>query len=339
MAIRRCLVSVFVAAVFVSLVAPVAAFPARAAPQYYRCSGNVTYTGTVFDEGGNRLWGVVVYLYTTYPYSGPTGTATTNSNGAWSITIGAGDCPYNAKFYWRSKSNGPLMLVATSIPQPSSYTVPVWQQLVALDMIHEFPNDPTVEIAFTISTTVTVSVAASISGNVQTGFLGVNAAGKVGTDSTFALSFTSDHYAPPYHIFYPTATVFKVQDVSGNTLVYALGYSDVWGQTAADSEYLSMYGAIDRDHAAGSYPYVQVAPNGHDTTTRSLSQTTTLDQELGVTVFGVTLTLDTSVSAGTTQSVSITLWNSSSSNACFAIYNQGMVVHAWLYGYVTCPPS
>ena len=206
-------------------------------------------------------------------------------------------------------------------------------------MIHEFPNDPTIETAFTTSTTVTVGVDASISGGIQTGFLGgLDVAGKVGTDSTIFPDFTADHTSP-YVLYYPQGTVFKVLDVYGNSMVYVLAYSNVWPQTAADTEYLSMEGAIALDHSAGIYPYKQIAPNGHDSKVFTLSQTTTLDVQLGITVFGVTLTVETSVSAGTSQSVTVTFWNSSPNNACYVNYNEGMVVHSWLYGYVTCPPS
>lgn len=325
-----------VSVALLSLVLVLSPLLAPRASAYIPCDGSATYTGIVRDQDQLGLPGVVVYLYTAYPYNGRSATAVTNAYGAWSATVDNGDCRYNAAFYWKSKTDGPHLMTATEILPGQTYTVRVWREAQIVALNYEFPNDPSVAISYTLTTNLQVSVDASVSGGMQVGFLGFNAAGKVGATLTMESSYSSSGSSPWYD-FYTTGMTHKIIDSAGRTLIYVEQYSSSWFSSDEAVEYLTITDAINRDTDAGINPYVQIARNHVATYTWTLATTVTMDLEVSVEAFGVKLTTHMGVASGTSQSVSATITNDTNHARCYVQYQQGLEIHLWLYLEGRCP--
>ncbi len=322
----------------IGLAAPFAVSSARAAPDAIPCpKGTTTFSGTVKDQEGNALAGVVVVLATMpnlYPQYG--GMANSSSSGYWALTFYY-QCPMNAKFYWWSASQGPLLLTVTNIPKSTTYNVHIWRQAINAYLLYEYPDTTNATVSFTETTNFQFDVKATVSGSINAGFIvGVNAEGSIGTTLTMETtsSFSKDL---PYGLFYPTGMAWKAEDVNGNYVVWVQQFQTSYVSSALATEYMSESTGINLAVNDGQNPYITVSPGGPSTYTRTFSATVTLDGSVSVTVFGVTLTMDVSTSSGTTQSFSIQLTNNGSSDACYAIYQEGPEFHVWYYGPGFCP--
>ena len=326
---------VLTAMIFVAiLVPPMVAVPARA---YIPCEPTFSWlSGTVYDQEGNGLGGVVVKLYTEYPNQQYNGQTTTNGVGQWSALLQ--DCGfYDADFYWKT-ATGPYLLHVEDIAfSGSAYTLTVWRQAVELPFMWEFPNDPTITIKFTVGAELRFSADAKVFGTIPIDFLSLNLAGKVGADIVVGVGFTFTGTAP-YYVSLPLGTKYRVVDVSGNWVEYVDGAipQSLWSGDAV--EYLTMANAIARDKQAGLNPYVQVAGRGKLTRTLYFSGSITVDIEVSVKAILVGLTTHASVKGTLSTSWGITFDNSAQkSNACYVLYQQGPFMHAYKYSQKRCP--
>jgi len=307
-------------------------------PNYIPCPpGKITYQGKVLDKTGSiPLQGVVVIL-TSPPGFGPSqgGMATSDAHGYWSITFNY-QCPANAQFYWQSSSNGPLVLTVNNIPKTSEYNLNIQRQTIYVGIAHEFANAPQTQISWTITYGYQFSIDAKVKGNINVGFIGVDAAGSVGTTISSS-NQQSVQTSSDIMIYYPTGLVYYVTDVYGNSVVYVQTFSVSTINTQSFPEYLSISDALTRATQAGQYPYVNVAPKTSITKTETLTTTVTIDSQVGVNAFGVTLTVHEGVSSGTQQTITVKFDNSNNSNAvCFVIYQEGVEIHTYFYHTGNC---
>ncbi len=306
-------------------------------PNYISCpSGNETYSGYVYNEEGQPLQGVVVYLVTPFGFvPSSAGSTTTNASGYWTLTFDH-QCPHNASFYWQSLSNGPLLMKADPIGLSTTYTVTVWEQSEDVNLLYEFPDSSNTSVSYTTSTNIEFSANAKVSGGIQDGFLGTNAAGYVGTTLTMESGF-SQIGSSPYLTYYQKGITYKVEDASGNTIIYVQSFASSLFSSANTQEYLTMSQGITDAENKGENPYVTIAGNHQQSYQYTFSTTTTLDGQVSVTAFGVTLTTEVSTSSGTTQTVALTITNKASQNECYVVYQEGPEIHAWYYFQGICP--
>lgn len=331
---RKLAVYGFVLVVAMGLALPMMANSARAA---IPCpAGKTTFSGTVTDQEGNGLGGVLVALATLpnlYPQYG--GTTTSSATGSWSLTFSY-QCPMSARFYWQS--NGPLVKTVSSIPFSSNYALTIWRVPAVINLLYEFPNDPSVTVNYSLAASLTFSFDATISGGINVGFLSVDAAGHVGASVTMGGGNSASGYSP-YVIIYPVGTWYKVQDVSGNYVVYVLPgvAQSLW--TGPVTDYLTVNDGINRDNAASPpiIPYVQVARHTTVQLWRTFSTTITVDAQVGGSAFGVGLTTHVGVSGTVTLTWGISFTNSGTKTNCYVLYQLGPEMHAWLYSNNACP--
>ncbi|PSO07504.1 hypothetical protein B9Q04_10550 [Candidatus Marsarchaeota G2 archaeon BE_D] len=303
-------------------------------PNYIQCSGQLTYSGVVYNEEGQGLGGVWVHLVAIYPYTGSGGYAETDSTGHWSLTTTA--CPYNAYYYWQSYTNGPEIAVVNDVGQTSTVTVPVWEQPENIYLLYEFPDSTNVTVSVDLTANLEVSVNAQISGSISDGFLGTAADGSVGTTEVLEAGF-QEYGSIPYATYIQKGNSFKVEDVNGNTIIYVQGYTTSQPSSENVKDYLSMAQGISEAQAKGQNPYITIAGDHTQTYQGTLSNTVVMDSQVSVSAFGVTLTTEMGVQSGTTLTVSFTIQNNSPYDQCYVVYYEGLEVHVWYYGQGVCP--
>lgn len=315
------------------LLAGSSSFSFADAPNYIPCSGQETYSGYVYDQEGAPLAGVVVYLATVRNFQpASNGAGTSDYNGYWSVTL-QDQCPHNAYFYWQSDNNGPLLMTVSAIPlSGTTYTVNVWVVPENTQVAYEYPNTQEASIKVSISNSLSLSDNVYVQGGIADGFLGVDAAGQVGTTLTFD-TVNSAYGTVPFEAYFSNWNSIKVEDTSGNMMVYKQAYTGVPTlNTASVSEYISMSTALSKGAA-----YVQIAGNTGVDTKISVSGVVTLDAQVSMTAFGFTLTTEAGVQTGSQQSTEYTINNPNSYTQCFVVYQQGPEIHIWLYSNNPCP--
>src|SRR5712692_1612291 len=329
--IRTGLFAFYALAGIILLVSAPAAYAVQ--PYFINCgSGSITYGGTVYNSNSPSTGqaGVVVYLQTQVNFQpAASGSTTTGSNGGWSITLNS-PCPVNGNFYWQSTANGPLLKTVTGLGTSSSTTVTVWSQQQVIPLLFQYANNGQAQVQVAIAGTLDVSVNAHFDVGIQTGFLGVNAGAKVGVDESVS-SQNSAWGTVPFEAGLSTGVTYKIQDTSGKVIIYAQKYTVNLMSTYSISEYDTISDALSRGATQ-----VTVAPNtgvGHsDTWTGVVS----VDANVGVSSFGVTLGLEAGVSNTNSQSASYQISNTSTNYECFVVFYQGPDVHIWLYKSTQC---
>lgn len=335
----RLILGVVLAVVIIVILAAVAVFylgplgPAGTGA----CSGTQAYSGTVTNDTGVGVAGVVVGLAATLPKIGTNATVTTAANGAWSATL-SGVCAYTARYFWQSATDGPRLAVASTLAHSSTQTVHVSWMTADLTLLAEYPQDANATVDITIPQGLSFFVDANATGSIATGFLNHDDVGNPGynftTPSAMAMNGTA-----PWAIVYRNATAYRVQDENGNSLVYAVpSAAGTWGRTST-VDALNRTAAIALTLAAGGIPYVQVAGRGSLTTPYNVTNAT---HELVGTVgtfFGSSLQDFVTVRTNTTLYLraDLTLTNTQNRNACFVVAREGPVIHAWYYSLGNCP--
>ncbi|MEM0272853.1 MAG: hypothetical protein QW514_09970 [Thermoprotei archaeon] len=232
--------------------------------------------------------------------------------------------------------NGPEILYVHNIPQQSTNNVPVWVNGEHVNLLYEFPNTPNATIGVEMSTSLMFSANAQVNGGIQTGFLGVNYAGYIGTTLTLGSGW-SFSASKPYVLYYEAGMAYKVEDINGNSVIYVQSFTTSNPQSNYTSDYLTMSQAISRDEAQGIYPYEQIIPTGTFTFYKTFNGTITLDSQVSVTAFDVTLSTEVSVAQGSQLTISYSITNNSPYYQCHVIYSEGPEVHVWYYGQGQCP--
>lgn len=307
------------------------------------CS-NLTYSGTVYDQEATTLPGVAVKLVLE-PVNSVRATPISDSNGHWSATFQVCFGQYvNAGFYWQSSSSGPLVLQVSGIATSSRYTLNIWRNLVYSVLVNQYPNSANIQISYTTTATFSVFVKASVTVGMNVGFLQADAQGNWGTTDTIETDWSVTG-TQPYEAYYPTGIAYKVVDTQGRVLIYVGSFTSAIPSTMGVSEYMTMDGARQYDDANGIYPYEEVAPGVlSQVFTKKLTSQVSIDGQITISAFGSQLQIDEGVQAGTEQDVSLILSNPNTSyNACYVVYQNGLNIHSWFYGYEpignTCPVS
>jgi hypothetical protein len=302
-------------------------------PNYISCpSGAEVFSGTVKDQEGNGLGGVVVALSSPPNYVPSQGGSTTSDvNGYWSVTFSY-QCPANANFYWQSQSQGPLVLAVSLISTSTIYSLNVWRTSENTLITYEFPNTAEASIGLEINNTYTLSADAKADVGIQDSFLGVDAGLKAGTELTYQ-TMSGAGGTSPYEAYYSGDMSIKVQDTNGHTLIYKqpVTYSGTFNTVTA-TEYLTSTQAI----ADGGW-YQGVAANNHYHRAVSVTGVVSLDAQVSVTALGFSLGTEAGVSAGSQATTDWTITNNNQYDQCFIVYPQGPVMHIWLYSNSACP--
>ena len=343
MARPRFVLAVVLAVVIIIVLAGATAYylslpPAGSGTPSTACSGTKAYSGTVSNATGVGVVGIVVQLNVAAPNSGTNTTATTGASGAWSATL-SGVCAYNVRYFWRSASSGPRLATATGLSAVSTQTVHVAWLEVNLPLLSEFSHDGNASVSVTLPQGLSFFVDANATGSIATGFLPQDSAGNPGYNFTLP-TFQQANGTAPFALYYPNATVYRVQDENGNSLVYAAPNAPQPLQTSSDiTDPLNMTAAIADVLAAGGVPYVQVAGRSARMTPFNVTNATHALVGTVGTFYGSSLWDYVTVRTNSTLylSVDLTLTNTANRNACFAVDPDGSAIHAWYYGLGNCP--
>ena len=327
-------------------------------PQYISCSGQPReqFSGYVYDQEGYGVGGVVLYFFSPSPYQGGSQeSVTTGSSGYWSASLIS--CYYDADVYWQSSSDGPYLTEETGVNNYSSYTVNVWEQTEYVNLTYEFMHSHYANISIAYSATTEVSVNAYVSGSISVGFLGVNAAGKVGT-TIQVLSGVQVTGDTQFAIQYAEGIMTTVEADNGSVLAYFQPYnisSSTMIDTGRAVDYMTAGQAWQLDNASGIPAFEKLTSGTSVKYTNSYSTTVTLDTNLsmhyGLPVGGLQATfgIEVGTAAGTSQTITTTFTDPSNSSLtyCFLVYQggstiagEGPVLHTWLYSTNTgnsCP--
>lgn len=353
--IMTVIASLILVPTFTSAVAPNQSL----SPQAYSCSGNAyqTYSGQVLDQEQYGLGGVVLYFFTPGIYvGGSTATVKTDSSGDWSVQLIS--CVYDSDLYWQSMTDGPYLTEETNVPASgSSYTVNVWEQTEYVNLTYEFMHSPYAKISIAYSTTTEVSVNAYVSGSISVGFLGVNAAGNVGT-TVQVLSGVQVTGNTQFAIQYAEGIMTTVEADNGSVLAYFQPYnisSSTMIDTGKAIDYMTAGQAWQLDNASGIPAFEKLTSGTSVNYTKSYSTTVTLDTNLsmhyGLPVGGLQATfgIEVGTATGTSQTITTTFTDPANSSLtyCFLVYQggstiagEGPVLHTWLYSTNTgdsCP--
>lgn len=76
---------------------------------------------------------------------------------------------------------------------------------------------------------------------------------------------------------------------------------------------------------------------GTDQQADSVTGVVSVDTQVGVTAFGVSLGTENGMSNANETGISWSVTNPYTFNQCFIFYNEGFSVHIWLYSNSTCP--
>jgi hypothetical protein len=223
------------------------------------------------------------------------------------------------------------MKTVSYVPQSTSYILNIQQQIISTPLADEYANSAGTEIIWQMSTAYQLSIDASVSGGITTGFLGVDAVGSVGTTEGTSTTYKVDT-SSTIAITYTTAIAWKIVDQSGNSAIYVQQFTTGSLNAPATSEYMSVTQAINNALSAGQSPYTIVGPQTNVQTTYSMTSTVTLDAQVSVQAFLVTLTVDAGTQSGTAQTLTMSFTNSNSTgNNCYVSYVEGADAHLYLY--------
>ncbi|MDE1853319.1 MAG: hypothetical protein KGI38_06180 [Thaumarchaeota archaeon] len=222
-------------------------------------------------------------------------------------------------------------MTVTGLGTSTSYTLNIQQQIISAALADEYANSAGTEIQWGMTTNYQSSIDAKVSGGISVGFLGVDAAGQVGTTEGTSTTYTVDTKST-VAITYSSAIAWKVVDKNGNYMVYVQHFVTGSLSAPATSEYISVTQAITDAQNAGQNPYTTVGPSTSVTVTYSMTNTVTLDGQVSATAFAVTLTVHAGTVSGTSQTLSLILTNSATSgNNCYVHYVEGADAHLYLY--------
>jgi hypothetical protein len=210
--------------------------------------GSSEYAGTVVDQSGKPVSGVVVLLSSEHPWESFVEETVTNESGAWSLKLKA--CSHDARFYWKSSQNGPVLKEVVNIPLRTEYTLPVWRQPQTVKLVSQYPNAIGVNVSYNITVDLRMSIGALYNGNFSVGFLGLNDAGEVGTDIVVKTSY-NDNGKVPWTVFMTVGTAYRIVDTGGNSLIYLEEAPILEFYRAPDDEYLAMQEAIEQMQKEG----------------------------------------------------------------------------------------
>ncbi len=302
------------------------------------CSGTKAYSGTVTNETGVGVPGVVVQLNVAAPNSGTNTSATTGSSGTWSASL-SGVCAYNARYFWQSAALGPRLASTTGLTASSSKTVNISWQTANLNLLLEYPHDANATVNVTLPLGLSFFVDANVTGSLATGFLPQDAQGNPGYNFTVTTA-ESTWGTAPFAVVYPNATVYHVEDENGNSVVYATPSALVTTLGTLNAvDPLNRTAAIADVQAAGGNPYVQVP--GRSSTTSTVNITNATHELLGSvgTFYGSSLQDYVTVRTNSTLYLRVvtTLVDPANQRACFVVDTESATVHAWFYGIGTCP--
>ena len=336
-------VPVVVAAVLV--LALFAYWPTRTPPSNGSglCVGSADYSGQVVDADGRGLPGVVLDLSPAPPYGGVNATVTSGEVGLWSASL-SGQCSYTAQLYWLSRTEGPLLAEVASLKATSTLSAGVSRltsalavgQHIALPILAEYPNTPNVTVSVDLPAGLNVSVGVRVQGDIALGFLPRD--DFEGYEMTYVLGAPfSAVRTSPFAVFYRGTEVYRIQDASGNWVVYAVPDANATVESVNVTDPWTMEQAIQALRSEGLYPYESVAPGhmtGHAYTVPELAS---VESDLAVNVFGVSLPVRLGSPRGQSQSYTYGLVNTGNGNACYVTYQRGPGIHVWFYGQVACP--
>jgi hypothetical protein len=315
------------------LLASIALPIARAdGPQVINCPGQTNFYGTVEDQEGALLPGVVVYLntpngYQPYAY----GSATTDVNGYWSITLASG-CPANAQFWWQSDTNGPELSTVHLIPNGTTQIPNVWIEAQKTPVAYEYPHNSEVTIRVDVKNQLVLSADAHFDAGFSVGFLGIDAGGSTGTEITIGKD-TSAWSSNPFEASFSSGEQIKIIDISGKQLEYLHQYqgSPLLGGTTGITDYLNMTWALNNGGQK-----VPVPANGGISASETISGVVSIDVQVGFSAFGFNLGAHAGVKNSVENTTDLTITNNYSHDQCFVVYQDGPDWHVWLYSNSAC---
>lgn len=302
------------------------------------CTGTKTYSGLVANTSGVPVQGAVVSLAATPPNSGTYANATSDSGGAWSATVSS-VCAYTARVYWQSPVNSPLLAQQANISATSDFAVNVSWVNVTLTVLAEFPHSASANVTVAIPLGFTFFVEANSSGSIPLGFLQTDAAGSPGYGFLDNTSSSVNTGSVPYAIIRPAARAYRVVDLNGNSVVYAVPRLQSTLGSLDTTDPLTMAAAIAQVQARGGNPYYQVAAHGGTSIPLNVTNETHVFAGQTTGVFGLSLeTYVTLYTNGTAQlGLRVDLINTTNRNQCYVIDQEGVQIHTWSYGPGACP--
>lgn len=301
------------------------------------CAGTKTYSGVVQNTTGTGVQGAVVSLAATAPNTGTHGNATTDANGAWSASV-SGVCAYTAHVYWQSTVNSPLLAEQANVSATSSFDVNVSWENVTVTVLAEFPHTSTANVSVAVPDGFTFFVEASSNGSIPLGFLQTDAAGSPGygfsSNGSFGVTGTL-----PLAVIRPAARAYRVVDMNGNSVVYAVPRLEAALGTMGITDPLSMSTAIAQVQARGGIPYVQVAAHGSVSIPLNVTNQTHVFAGTTTGVFGISLDAFVTLYANSTAQLGLraTFVNSTNRMQCYVLDQEGVQIHTWSYGPGACP--
>lgn len=302
------------------------------------CTGAKTYSGLIQNTTGVAVQGAVVSLAATPPNTGTYANATTDASGSWSATVSS-VCAYSARVYWQSPVNSPLLARQVNVSAASTFAVNVSWQNVTLTLLAEFPHSASANVTVSIPLGFIFFVEANSSGSIPLGFLQTDAAGSPGYGFYANDSSSSSTGSLPYAIIRPGARAYRVVDLNGNSVVYAVPLLQASYGSEGITDPLTMAAGIAQVQARGGNPYVQVA--AHVSTSIPLNVTNETHVFAGETtgVFGLSLETFVTVYTNSTAQLGlrVDLINTTNRTQCYVIDQEGVQIHTWSYGPGTCP--
>lgn len=345
MANRRMLLAAVLVVVVVIVLAGVAVYyltlpPGRGGPPLSTstCTGTAVYNGTVWNDTQVPVQGAVVSLAATLPNTGTYANVTTGGNGTWSATV-SGVCPYTARVYWQSAVDSPLLAEAVNVTASWTTQVHVSWENVTLTLMSEFPHTADAPVTVSVPLGFAFFVQANRTGSIPLGFLEQDASGNHGYHFTQDNSSSVYTGLAPYAVIRPAARAYRVEDMNGSSVVYAVPRLKALFGSVGITDPLDMTGAIAQVQARGEIPYVQVAPHGSDG--RSYNVTNVTHMLVGETtgVLGVSLLTYVTVPANSTAELGIRveITNTTNRTQCYVVDPEGPHIHTWYYGVGACP--
>ncbi len=343
MADRRVILTLVLVVAILVIVAGVAAYyltlpPSGTPGTTSTCSGRKAYSGVVENTTGASVQGAVVSLAATPPNAGTYANATTDANGAWSATVSS-VCAYTAHVYWQSPVNSPLLAERVNVSPTSTFDVNVSWENVTLTVLAEFPHTGTANVSVTIPAGFTFFVEANSTGSIPLGFLQTDAAGSPGYGFSSNDTGLNSTHGLPYAIIRPAARAYRVVDLNGNSVVYAVPLLDALLGSTGSTDPLNMTAAIAQVQARGGIPYVQVASHGSISLPLNVTNQTHVLAGITNGVFGVSLEAFVTLYTNSTAQLGLraTFTNTTNRVQCFVLDQEGVQIHTWSYGPGACP--
>lgn len=301
------------------------------------CAGSGVYSGTVVNETGVGVPGAVVFLAATPPNVGTNATVPTDANGSWSANVSAG-CAYTATAYWQSVADGPLLAKAVNVTASSTLEARVSWMNVTLTLISEFPHDANASVQAMVPEGFGFFVQANATGDIPLGFLPKDASGHAGYNFSEDGGFSSTG-TQPFQVIRPAARAYRVQDVNGDSVVYAVPRLLASLGTVGASDPINMTAAIAQVQAQGGDPYLQLAPRGSMTLPFNITNATHLRVGVTAGIFGVALETYVTVRTNSTLQLGlrVQLVNTTNRTQCYIVTAEGASIHTWHYGVGACP--